>query len=289
MNIHAKRFLSYTIVPVVTIALYFISAIIAGVAVAAIFDDDLSNHTGTFTLVDAIISLCIFGIFMLVRTMTQTNTIMGHKLDGKTIGIIALIAFGMAGFSSMYFLGVDYLISNFDVPFISDSLAEYTEMMDESSPIFAEKVIEMACTVLLIPFVEEFMFRGVVLDSMLSCSRPSIAIITTSLLFGLLHGQPIQIIYAFFGGLALGSIYYLTRSIWASVLMHMVFNLFGGVIPMLIPENDVVLTVIIYLLELFAMLLLPVCFFYLSKKRRAAMELELKDKMRLEGISSEVV
>ena len=50
-------------------------------------------------------------------------------------------------------------------------------------------------------------------------------------LFGLFHGLTVHIGYAFVCGLIIASCYYLTDSLFAPVLLHMVFNIIGSGLP----------------------------------------------------------
>ncbi len=81
--------------------------------------------------------------------------------------------------------------------------------------------------VLAAPFFEEHIFRGVMLDGLLKNYNPVLAIIVSSLLFGVMHVNPIQFFSASIGGLFLGWIYYRSRSLSYCMLIHFVVNLLG--------------------------------------------------------------
>lgn len=75
----------------------------------------------------------------------------------------------------------------------------------------------------LAPVCEEFIFRGVILQSLRPYGR-GFAILFSSLLFAMMHGNVGQFPLTFLVGLALG--YFVIRfdSIWATVLMHASVN-----------------------------------------------------------------
>jgi len=50
------------------------------------------------------------------------------------------------------------------------------------------------------------------------------AIIISSVLFGLIHMIPLQIVAAAFMGMALGWIYYKTKSLWFVIIIHAINN-----------------------------------------------------------------
>ncbi len=71
--------------------------------------------------------------------------------------------------------------------------------------------------------VEEFALRGVVLG-LLKPYGQGFAIIVSSIIFGLMHGNLVQIPFAFIVGLALGFITVKTGSVWPAVLVHFINN-----------------------------------------------------------------
>lgn len=73
--------------------------------------------------------------------------------------------------------------------------------------------------------MEELLFRGAIQGHLLKIwKNPVWPIVVSSLLFGIVHGNPAQIPFAFVLGLALGWMYYLTGSIIPSILMHFINN-----------------------------------------------------------------
>lgn len=75
----------------------------------------------------------------------------------------------------------------------------------------------------LAPLMEEFLFRGIILRRLLPYG-PGFAIFTSSLLFAMLHGNLLQIPFAFCVGLALGYFAYKMDSVWASIPLHALIN-----------------------------------------------------------------
>jgi hypothetical protein len=85
------------------------------------------------------------------------------------------------------------------------------------------------------PLLEEFAFRGWLQRPLERRYGPARAIVVTALVFAVAHMSPGGIpIYAA-GGAALGYVAWTTRSIWASVALHVAWNsgvlLFGGFFP----------------------------------------------------------
>ena len=76
---------------------------------------------------------------------------------------------------------------------------------------------------ILIPIIEELTNRGYV-QSYLHIRGPVPSIVLSSVVFMLFHGQT-GWLFSFSGGLVLGTMYWLTRSLWAPVICHSVINL----------------------------------------------------------------
>lgn len=92
---------------------------------------------------------------------------------------------------------------------------------------------------IIAPFIEECLFRGVILRRMRKSMDDLAAIALTSTVFGLLHGQIIWIMYAIILGMVLGLVYVLYDSIYPAIVLHMSFNLVSG-IPMILNQQGLV-------------------------------------------------
>lgn len=78
----------------------------------------------------------------------------------------------------------------------------------------------------LAPLCEEFIFRGVILHQLRKYGD-GFAVVFSSLLFAMMHGNLAQFPLAFLVGLALGFFMIQFDSIWATVLMHACVNSFA--------------------------------------------------------------
>lgn len=72
----------------------------------------------------------------------------------------------------------------------------------------------------LAPVLEEYLFRGVILNGLKSRMAPGWAVVWSSVLFAVAHLNPWQAVPAFVLGCFFGWVYVRTRSLWAAVLMH---------------------------------------------------------------------
>lgn len=108
-------------------------------------------------------------------------------------------------------------------------------MVDESfSQMPMAAVVLGAC--IIGPLCEELVFRGLLAGRLARYGQKPGAFIS-ALLFGLYHANLEQFFYAFALGLLLSYAYYRTGLLRTSVLLHMLFNIIGSVVPMLLPDT----------------------------------------------------
>ena len=74
------------------------------------------------------------------------------------------------------------------------------------------------------PVLEEILFRGLIFESCKERFGSGAAVLVSALLFGLVHGVPVQIINAFVVGLIFGYVYLRTGSLLSVILLHVVNN-----------------------------------------------------------------
>ncbi|WP_430813007.1 lysostaphin resistance A-like protein [Carboxylicivirga sp. RSCT41] len=78
--------------------------------------------------------------------------------------------------------------------------------------------------VIAAPVFEEFIFRGIILDGMLKKYSPAKAIFWSSFLFGFVHLNPWQFVTGLVIGVFIGWVYFHTRSLSISMLIHAAVN-----------------------------------------------------------------
>ncbi len=95
--------------------------------------------------------------------------------------------------------------------------------------------VTLLCASIVAPVAEELFFRKALIDR-LSRFHPTDAILLSALLFGLIHSNLTQFLYAFPIGVLLGIIYWRTKNIGYTILLHVFMNTIGGVAPQLIMQ-----------------------------------------------------
>ena len=87
----------------------------------------------------------------------------------------------------------------------------------------------MSC-VIMSPFVEELVFRGVLFRLFGKVCGAFSAMIITSLLFAISHTGAVQMIYTFILGIVLCVVRVRSASLWNAIALHLAFNLSGMVL-----------------------------------------------------------
>ncbi len=90
------------------------------------------------------------------------------------------------------------------------------------------------------PFVEELVFRHALMRRLLPHGEVG-AILLSGITFGLMHGNFFQLFYTTAIGILLAYVYARTRNLLYPLLLHMLFNFWGSVLPLTfldsLPEN----------------------------------------------------
>ena len=128
----------------------------------------------------------------------------------------------------IYFFVVLWMVP---VIFIVNLLLETLVLEDLNQEIFARLVYNpwgILSIVLVSPFAEELVFRmGIQRHLIRHKMSPQVAILLSSLLFGIVHGNPAQIPGAVIFGCVLGWLYWKSGTFWLPVVAHCFNNLVG--------------------------------------------------------------
>ncbi len=84
--------------------------------------------------------------------------------------------------------------------------------------------VEVFVTAMLVPVMEELVFRGVVLSALRRYGI-GFSIAASALVFGLAHMDPSSVVFATIAGLVFGFLYAKTNNLWLPILIHALNNL----------------------------------------------------------------
>ncbi|NLT11605.1 MAG: CPBP family intramembrane metalloprotease [Clostridiaceae bacterium] len=237
----ASDIVSAFAVPLLGAALYYSVQFFVIVAFSLLLKRDVIAYSGTISLIYGLILLVVFCFAVYLTNLKNPKTIPFKRMSITDIGLGTFFALGLIGISTIYFISIQILSQYIGT--ISEAINDYVEMVSIQSKLSnRETVLFSVATVIFIPVIEELLFRGLIQGSFMKVLRPIPAIILSSLIFGLIHVQPIQVGYAFICGLAIGSVYYLSGNILVSIWVHLVFNFFGSAVVTLFGDQIALLT-----------------------------------------------
>jgi len=177
---------------------------------------------------DLICELLIVGIplglaYLIRKKRTNYNSF-NLKIDN-----IRIIPFIVIGSVALLFGIADPLGNLIPMPEnFKNSLMDF----GSQTGIFAFLLLVIAA-----PILEELLFRGIILDGLLKRYSPLISILISSLLFGIAHLNPWSFINGLIIGIFSGWVYYKTRSVLPSIIIHASANLSGFLVRFLVDIN----------------------------------------------------
>ncbi|MGL5244085.1 MAG: lysostaphin resistance A-like protein [Sarcina sp.] len=148
------------------------------------------------------------------------------------------------------------------------NLIPLPKFIEEGFKIISKDYIYLFLSVCIFaPFIEEFMYRGILLNGFLKKYTPNASIIFSALIFAIVHFNIPQGINAFLLGLILGYVYFKTHSIYICIFMHFINNLCAQFIGI----TNINITFVVFQSLIFTMLGIGIilnCFSKLKLKYR---------------------
>lgn len=164
------------------------------------------------------------------------------------------------------------MVANYAASILSSNMSVFGLENTASSSIPANSLTEIILyivAVAIVPaFAEEFAFRGIFMG-VLRKHGDAFAIIASSVIFGAMHGNTTQIVFAFILGLIFGYIDCKTNSIIPSIVVHFINNFYAVILDVLSTTgnvNDRIYLSVYYFLIILFCLLGVFSFIYLLKK-----------------------
>ena len=190
----------------------------------------LDKFLGNYTLLMMIILFVVFIIFLLKEYKK-------YKRINNKFNIFIPILFGIS-VSLMFNIAV----------FNLNNLVHITNIFNKSSiPIY----VQIICTGVLGPILEELLFRGIVYNKLKSFNGSICSVILTSLIFGLLHFDMVNMLYAFFVSFILIYLYDKYDNIMCPIIMHISLNLTTILMINIIIQNYIIFNLYLLVLSIF--------------------------------------
>ena len=150
----------------------------------------------------------------------------------KAVGNFAAV-YGMGQIANILTMIVTVIITN-----IADLNDSFNTVTDIQPPDMPSAWFLLFTLTVIAPVFEEFIFRGVLMDTLKPYGN-GFAIFVTGILFGLYHGNFNQLFYTAVIGIALGYIANVTNSIFPTTIIHAMFNSISGILLLLMTTPSV--------------------------------------------------
>ncbi len=171
----------------------------------------------------SLLSIAIPALIIAKVSHKQLDTLVPFKkVQGKTL---AAVVFGGVAVCML----AQILSALFAANMSLFGIDVYANLESEINVSLFDFVMYTVCTAIIPALVEELAYRGVVVG-LLKEHGDSFAILTSAIMFGVLHGNFAQIPFAFVVGLVLGFVRVKTDSMLPSMLIHFCNNFFAVVV-----------------------------------------------------------
>lgn len=208
----------------------------------------------------------IISCFMFLIPFSIAAKVSGYRIDRLILfnkvekdKILPFLFLGV-GFCSFANIATTYATAIFEGFGI-----EYNVDFGENPKGLYGFLLSFIATAIVPALVEEFACRGVVLG-ILKKHGEGFAVITSAIIFGVMHGNFQQIPFATIVGLILGYIYIKTNSIWLCVIVHGINNAISVIFSYLGDIISVNIQNVLYMVYLTITLILTIFGIYLISK-----------------------
>lgn len=157
--------------------------------------------------------ICMFPMYYFYTKLGEGN----RKLSNVALDIIIVIIAGIT-----LSVGFNQLIE------LSPIKGHSPGFWRISHRIYSDKhVYQLIAVGICAPILEELIFRGIVFGNLRKVLGSFVAILISALIFGSMHGNLVQFLYAALLGVAFAYIYDKTDTLWLCILAHSAANIFS--------------------------------------------------------------
>ncbi|MCW5316711.1 CPBP family intramembrane metalloprotease [Nostoc sp. KVJ3] len=179
---------------------------------------DPTQKSTIINLLNILVSTC-WGFFLLKKSQQaglKFNKIIGYRnyINFKLLAIFFAIKFAFTrGCNTLLLYNLSFVFPKYVESYLNDK--PFTNI--------SEMIVWSFSVMLLAPMIEEFFFRGIILQKWAVKWGVRSGILTSSLLFAILHFR-FDIISLFIMGIILSTLYFKTRCLITSMLFHFFHN-----------------------------------------------------------------
>lgn len=212
---------------IVMVIAMLLSSALLGLALILMKDyyqKDFSN-SGAFNVIGYLLTflpvIWAFDYFV----MRRKGKVLNFNMQTRPVHVYTLIFPMMFGMM----LIAEYTTSLVPIsgPFFGEFYHFFSEQM---SNISEEPFLMFLLVSFFAPITEEILFRGIIQKGMINNGvKPKTAILISAFVFGFIHFNPWQFVGAFLLGIVLGVVYFKTKSLLMSILLHSFNNTIAAI------------------------------------------------------------
>ncbi len=191
--------------------------------------DYISEILTVLQFVGEIACIAVFGLWYYLGSVRKDKKQGTYESGLKKIANVKSIAFLAS--AALGFYAFVLIVSNVTAALIPGSRELFGQIMGLISG--GNQVIAVLTVALLAPFAEELAFRAVMLKNSKKSFEIVGCVILSAVMFGLMHMNPLQSIYAMPMGLALAFVAYKYNSVVPAIIMHAINNTVAIALPSL--------------------------------------------------------
>lgn len=230
--------------------------------------------TTSLLLLDVLASIVgLFIVGLLYCLFSKTN--LGSVIKIKWVSLSLAAPLIMAALTIS--LTADFLTDLLQNSFAVFGVENNVNLSVESKTLI-ENIVNIIAVSVIPPLVEEFLFRGIVLGK-LRIFGDAFALFLSSALFAIMHGNIVQIPFAFIVGLALAFLTIKTNSLLPAIVVHFIVNFRSVIISILLDNNVIDENILnnIYLICIFVIFVLGIISAAVLSRKKNIIKLSSRD------------
>lgn len=195
--------------------------------IAAVKPEWLENPD--ISLLASVLPLYLIGMPVMVLLLKRipAETVEKHTMKAGHFVLAAILCFGLVYSSNIAGNIVTILVGLLKGSAVENVIAGVATSVST--------VLVLLYMVLAAPFVEEYVFRKLLVDRTIRYGQ-GVAVVVSGLVFGLFHGNLNQFVYAFVLGAFLAFLYAKTGKLRITIALHMMINFVGGFVSVQVLE-----------------------------------------------------
>ncbi|WP_029324201.1 CPBP family intramembrane glutamic endopeptidase [Butyrivibrio sp. AE3004] len=191
--------------------------------------DYISEILTVLQFVGEIACIAVFGLWYYLGSVRKDKKQGTYESGLKKISDVKSIAFLIC--TALGFYAIDLIVSKITAVIIPGSNELFSQLMGLIAG--GNQVVAALTVAILAPFAEELAFRGVMIKNSKKAFKIVGCVIISSLMFAIMHMNPLQSLYALPIGVALAFVAYKFNSVVPAIIIHAINNTVAIVLPSL--------------------------------------------------------